>query len=178
MANEAPPVDLDKRPLRYRQRQELEHEINVLTQTDRSEEAAKAFRTGTSMYDRRTGKRALRKAEKMLADQMPPKLNTEQKNWLTKEITRLEERISTGMPTKQDMRLNPPGTVGRHMKWEQTNQKDIRRWQNAKVILEPDSEDPELCSHEQFRPEGQRWIATEEYREKYDRIDWPQGKQK
>lgn len=178
MANDTPPVDLDKRPLRYRQVQELKQEIGVLTQTDRSEEAGKSFRTGTSMYDRRTGRKALRKAQQMLDEQGPPRLNTEQKNFVKKEIVRLQEKISVGMPTKEEMRTNPPGTVARHMKWERANKTDIKRWQNAKVLLEPENDDPELCSTELLRPEGVRWTPSPEFRENYDKVQWQEGQPK
>lgn len=169
MADEKPSIDLDKHVLRYNQREDLKAEIDGLVANDRSEEAARQFRTGTATYDRRTGRRALRKAEKMLQDQSPPVLSTEEKNWLKKEEVRLREKISGGMPTKRDMRTNPPGTVARHMKWEKTLKKDIIRWQNARVILEPDNPDPDLTNTEIMRPEGTHWAATEEYRENYDR---------
>src|SRR3990170_1484997 len=144
MTDEKPLVDLDKRVLRYSQRQDLLREIENLSMNDRSDDAARQFRTGTAAYDRRMGKRALRKAEKMLEEQGPPILSTEEKNFVSKEEKRLRDKISVGMVDKIAMRTNPPGTVSRNMKWESSNKKDIKRWQNARVILEPDSNDPDL----------------------------------
>lgn len=168
MSDEKPPVNLDKRVLRYNQRQELLREIDTLTVNDRSDDAARQFRTGSAAYDKRMGKRALRKAEKMLNDQGPPELNGEQKNYVVKEEKRLREKISTGMVDKQAMRANPPGTVARHMRWEKANKKDIFRWQNARVLLEPDNDDPDLTNTEILRPEGTRWVANDQYRENYE----------
>jgi hypothetical protein len=59
------------------------------------------------------------------------------------------------MPTHEEMRKNPAGMVGKHMRWEKTHKKAILEWKNAQQMLEPDSNDPDLSNFERLRPSGE-----------------------
>ena len=39
------------------------------------------------------------------------------------------------------------------MTWEKKNKEDILAWRNGKLMLEPDSEDRDLCNVEMLRPQ-------------------------
>lgn len=165
-------IDLDKPVLRNRQVRELQAEVERLESQERDPDRAKAFRSGTAGYDSSVGRRSLRQAKQMLQQAPKQHLETEEKEFLSTKVKELEEKIRHGMPTQYEMRANPPGTVAKHMRWEKGNKKDILRWKNAKVRLEPDNEDPDLANTELLRPSGHRWVPAEAYRSSYDKIEW------
>lgn len=87
-----------------------------------------------------------------LEDVAPPKVSGQAKDALNVRRQELEDKIRIGMVTEEEMRRNPTGSVYKHMKWEKENIFNILEWKNIKKVLEPDSEDPELCSVELLRP--------------------------
>ncbi len=42
------------------------------------------------------------------------------------------------------------------MKWEKAVKKDILKWKNIQIMLDPSSNDPDLANFERLRPEGAR----------------------
>jgi len=68
----------------------------------------------------------------------------------------LREQITEGMLSVEEMRRNRQGTsdsVYRHMKWEKGNKHKIVEWKKLRARLEPDSDDPDWCNLERFRPQ-------------------------
>ena len=68
----------------------------------------------------------------------------------------LREEITTGMLSIEEMRRNRQGTsdsVTRHMKWEKVNKAKIVEWKKLRARIEPDSDDPDWCNLERYRPE-------------------------
>ncbi len=165
-------VDLDKPVLRHRQVKELQAELENLERQERDPERARSFRSASSGYDPGLGRRSLRQAKQMLAQAPKQSLEPEERDYLATQAKTLEEKIRHGMPTQYEMRANPPGSVAKHMKWEKSNKKDIMRWKNAKVRLEPDNEDQDLANVETLRPSGHRWVPAEAYRSSYDKVEW------
>ena len=67
----------------------------------------------------------------------------------------LREDITTGMLSVEEMRRNRQGTsdsVTRHQRWEKANKAKIVEWKSLRHRLEPDSDDPDLCNLEMYRP--------------------------
>ena len=95
-----------------------------------------------------------RRLTKQLADQSPPEMAGRVKDAISKEIQAIEERVTAGMPTQEEMRKNPAGMVGRHMRWEKTHKRDILRWKNLQIMREPENDDPDLANFERLRPSG------------------------
>ena len=107
-----------------------------------------------SQQDRGDVQRRLGRMKHSLVTQSPVELPGWAKDILVVESRRLEESFRQGMVSKEEMRKNPTGTVGQHMKWEAANKKAILRWKNIQQMIEPDSQDPDLSNVEKLRPSG------------------------
>ena len=86
----------------------------------------------------------------------PTDLTGETKDVLYRRQQELEAQISQGMLTHEEMRRNAVGATDRHIKWEKANKERILTWKNLKILLNPDSEDQDLCNIEQLRQSGAR----------------------
>jgi hypothetical protein len=98
----------------------------------------------------------IRRLKTTLESQSPAPLAGSAKDKIAARAKALEEKITAGMLSKEEMRKNPAGAVGQHMRWEKANKPAIMEWKNAMQMLEPDSNDPDLSNLERLRPEGQR----------------------
>lgn len=142
----------EKPLLRYHQREELRAEIADI---DSSLNPQNPFRHRNSIDSAEAASRA-RRLQKSLDTYSPPeKLDGRVKDKLAERAKKLEEQILPGMPTQEEMRKNPAGMVGRHMRWEKGNKKKILEWKNIQQMLEPDSNDPDLSNFERLRPSGE-----------------------
>lgn len=169
------PVDLDKPVLRRHQRKALEAEIEAVQAQLADPHARTSFRSGGGTLDPRAARKAVRQNQQMLDTQAPdPNPEPHVRDYLARKVAELEARIKEGMPTQYEMRSNPPGSVAKHMKWERGKKRAILQWKNAKVRLEPDSDDPDLANVEILRHPGHRWVPTDAYRAGFDRIMWGQ----
>lgn len=67
----------------------------------------------------------------------------------------MEQTIRPALTTREDMRRNPAGAVGRFMRVENAKpiKQAIHQWKRAQLTLEPGNEDPDLANVERFRPE-------------------------
>lgn len=145
-------VKVPEKPiLRYHQREELKAEVEEIDNALSPENPFrhKSRTDVTEVFNR--GKRL----KKQLQDFSPPEVSGSVKDKLVKEARAIEERILPGMPTHEEMRKNPAGMVGRHMRWEKANKKAILRWKNLQQMIEPDSNDPDLSNFERLRPSGE-----------------------
>lgn len=142
----------EKQLLRFHQREELKAEIADI---DSSLNPQNPFRHRNSIDSAEAASRA-RRLQKNLHEFSPPdKLDGRVKDKLAERAKQLEEKILQGMPTHEEMRKNPAGMVGRHMRWEKGNKKKILEWKNIQQMLEPDSNDPDLSNFERLRPSGE-----------------------
>jgi hypothetical protein len=99
--------------------------------------------------------RRISRLKNALVTQSPPEdLPGAAKDKLYKEAKALEDKLRQGMPSREEMRKNPPGTVGEWMRYEKANKKDILKWKNIQQMLEPTSDDPDLSNVERLRPNG------------------------
>jgi hypothetical protein len=96
----------------------------------------------------------IRRLKTSLESQSPAPLAGSAKDKIAARAKALEEKITAGMLSKEEMRKNPAGAVGQHMRWEKANKPAIMEWKNAMQMLEPDSNDPDLSNLERLRPEG------------------------
>lgn len=140
----------EKQVLRYHQREELKQEIDTIDEALNPQNPWKLNREGDVTEVKNRAKRL----SKQLQDQSPVELTGAQKDLLVKELKAIEDKILPGMPSKEEMRKNPAGMVGRHMRWERTHKKDLLRWKNGQQLLEPDNADPDLSNLERIRPDG------------------------
>ena len=137
--------------LRYHQREELQQEI---TDIDSALNPANQFklRSGSDVAEASS---RMRRLKKQLEKFSPPEVDGSVKDKLHKRSQELEEQIIVGMPTAEEMRKNPAGMVGRHMRWEKANKQKILEWKNLQQMLEPDSNDHDLSNFERLRPSGE-----------------------
>jgi len=134
-----------KQLLRYHQREDYKGEIESM------EAMLPNLKTP---QDRGDVQRRLSRVKQSLVTQSPAGVPGSVKDRLYAESQRLEASFRQGMLSQEQMRKNPAGSVGQHMKWESANKKDILRWKNIQQMLEPDSNDPDLSNIEKVRPSG------------------------
>lgn len=145
-------VQVPTKPLlRYHQREEIQAEIDDI---DSSLNPANPFkhRSGPDIAEARSRSRRLKQ---QLKDYSPPELTGAAKDKLAKRAKDLEDKILSGMPTHEEMRKNPAGMVGRHMRHEVSRKRDILEWKNIQIMLDPTSNDPDLANFERLRNQGQ-----------------------
>lgn len=94
----------------------------------------------------------IRKLDKQLNSQSPRDTTPEERDLLAKTEKELETELTHGMPTHEEMRRNPAGTVHKHMQWEQRFKPKVNLLKNIKIQLEPTSQDPDLANLEKIRP--------------------------
>ena len=113
-------------------------------------------------------RKRMAKLNQQLADQAPqPVTNPLLRDKMAKMAKQLEEEISVGMPTAEEMRKATNYTVEQHRKWERGNKKKIKVWRNLLRQLHTDTADPETWDRsigdtERLRPRsvGQsRYVA-------------------
>ena len=68
----------------------------------------------------------------------------------------LREQWSTNMPSREEMRRNRDAlhatSAMNVLRWEKENKSKILEWKKIVARLEPDSDDPDLCNIERYRP--------------------------
>ncbi len=104
--------------------------------------------------DRPTAMRQLRSLQKTVAEFTPKPFEGREKDAAVKQERELREAMLAGMPTKAEMRLNPPGAVGKLQKWTKANSERIQAWKHLQLRLNAGSDDPDVANFERFRPEG------------------------
>jgi hypothetical protein len=169
--------------LRPNQIEEMKSERDVLKRTLQ-------FR---DIQERSTVERQLQKLEDEIDVKSPPKVSGEEMDRLVKEEESLrQEMVDFGMPSHEEMRKNPPGAVGKHMRWDKfVKEKDkdrfpegrLRRWKEVRLILNRGSDDPDIANFETYRPaqstlsmdnaqiSGQQFYGinpSQAYKENYD----------
>jgi hypothetical protein len=90
------------------------------------------------------------------------------------------------MPSQEEMRKSPPGAIGKHMRWEKQNKKNLEEWKNLKLRLNHEDTDPDVANFERFRPTsssslnmdnahipGNQYFLppqSEQYRDNFDKV--------
>lgn len=82
----------------------------------------------------------------------PTDLAGETKDALNRELQEELARFSQGMVPHEEMRRNPVGAVDRHMKHERANKDRALKIKNLLILLNPDSDEQDLCNLEKYRP--------------------------
>ncbi len=133
----------------------------------------------------------LGRIDKQIESQSPPDLTPEERDQKTKECKEIEGRLVPMMPSDEEMRRNPPGVVGRHVRFEKMAKSkdyfpegDIFRWKDNQLALHKGDEDPDVANFERMRPmhnmggmlgaqiPGQQYFGTNPtpaYREGYEK---------
>ena len=94
----------------------------------------------------------IRKLDKQLNSQSPRETTPQERDLLAKTKREVQAEIVNGMPTHEEMRRNPPGTVHKHMQFEKRFKPKLNLLKNLKIQLDPSSDDPDLANLEKIRP--------------------------
>ena len=106
------------------------------------------------IQDRPTAMRQLRALQRTMTEFTPKPFAGVEKDAAAKQERELREAMLPGMPTKAEMRLNPPGAVGKLQRWEKENAERIQAWKYLQLRLNAGTDDPDVANFERFRPEG------------------------
>ena len=135
--------------LRHHEIEEFENEKRVLENTLRSRD----------VQDRGNITRHVQKIDEQIAAQGPPDLTGEDRDRIVRECQEIEGRLIPMMPSDEEMRRNPPGVVGRHMRFQKASKSteffpegDIFRWKDNQLALNKGDEDPDVANFERMRP--------------------------
>lgn len=137
--------------------------------------------------------RQTREAVGRRLEQAPPDLSPDQRDKLAKRVKELEEKISVGMLSHEEMRRNPPGAVDQNKRWQDANKRNIHVWKNAQVALMKGASHSEVAAAvnvARLRPQMSRLnmdnsqipavrafsFPTEKFKEGWDNIDWHREK--
>jgi hypothetical protein len=165
--------------LRHHQREEHRGEIEAIErQIADPVERKKLHNPGRLAQD-------VKRRRQVLESQSPPPLTASQRD----KIARLEKLVVAdgreGMVSSEELRSRPPGVVDSHMAWQNGKKRSVLLFQRCRILLNPDSNAPDLCNFERFRPArpGSRelytdsaiprvWTLSEEAKANYEAIDW------
>ena len=87
-----------------------------------------------------------------LESQTPPDLQGPKLDAAVKRAKELEGEIVVGMPSFEEMRRCPPGTLGQHSSWEMANKQKIILWKNLMRTIHHGDSNPDLANVERLRP--------------------------
>lgn len=102
--------------------------------------------------DKSDARKNLRQVNNMLSEQSATQLKGQDLDSAKKRIDTLEAEIKKGMLSNEEMRKSPPGAVGRHMKHEKDNQKNIQEWKRLQIATNAGDTNPDLANIERLRP--------------------------
>jgi hypothetical protein len=107
--------------------------------------------TQAEQIDKGRIKSQIRRLDICLEQAAPGKLSSSQKDALAKRETELEDILSAGIPTFEEMShpAKNPGAVRKHMSWLTRNKEFIKEYRNVERLLRPGEEK----SVEQLRKE-------------------------
>lgn len=141
-------LQLNKKNLTPATRKHLEEKINE------NEALLKSAEKGTyqkqSQIDTGQVKRNIKKDKTTLEANAPAKFSGgAEKDKEHRRAQELAEKIKIGMPTDSEMKMCPPGMIGRHMKWSRENKEAIAEYKGIQRRLEP--ENPNAANIERLR---------------------------
>jgi len=141
-------LQLNKKNLTPATRRHLEGKIKD------NEALLKSAEKGTykkqSQVDTGQVKRNIKKDKATLEANAPQKFSGGvEKDKEHRRAQELAEKIKNGMPTDSEMRMCPPGMIGRHMKWNKENKEAIAEWKGIRRRLDPN--DPNSANVETLR---------------------------
>lgn len=137
------------RLLRFHERQERQEEMAQLEQHLAAPAWAAAAMSAEGRRQLSVRKQALKKDLELHSPRTD--LSGETKDALSRRQQVLEAYILQGMPTREEMRRNPPGAVDHHRNWN-SKKAAVLEWKNNQVQLNPESDDVDLCNIERLRP--------------------------
>lgn len=175
--------------LRPHQVEEIENEKRTLQRTLETK----------AVQDRGNAEAHIRRIDRELEQKAPPELTPEQRDQAVKECRMIEERLVPMMPSDEEMRRNPAGVTGRHMRYERVAKArdrfpegEIFRWKNNQLALNRGDDDPDIANFERLRPlhnhgsmlgaqiPGKTFVGTNpspQYLEGYDRTFGTNGEE-
>ncbi len=125
--------------------------------------------------------------EEQIRTTEPPDTTPAQKDILAKRERDLRTAIKIGMPSYEEMRRSPDGSVSKHQSWEKRNKNRMLLWKNTVLTLNKGTEDQDIANFEQFRPRQSHMgmhsaiigkdqdaysFPSEQFKANYDEIDW------
>jgi hypothetical protein len=136
--------------LRPHQVDEFQNEKRVIERT---------LTSRNDVQDRGNLEQHMNRIDRQLAEQAPPESTGEDRDRMIRECGEIEERLVPEMPSDEAMRKNPPGTVGKHMRFEKLaknrdryDEGELARWKDNQLTLNRGSDDPDVANFERMRP--------------------------
>lgn len=136
--------------LRPSQRQALEQDYAV------AEASLTDPKVAPYIEDKARARKQAEALKKVLDEQAPKAYAKDEIDKAAARERELREQWTAGMPSKEDMRRNRDAlhasSAMNHLRWEKENKAAILEWKEIRARLEPNSDDPDLCNIERYRP--------------------------
>lgn len=116
--------------------------------------------TQPDLQDRGEAIRQLNSEKKSLENFSPKPFAGEDLDAAVKEERELREGMVEGMPTQEEMRRGPPGSLGKHIAWDKKNKNKLLRWKHLMLRLNSGTNDTEVANFEKFRPTSTHRMDT------------------
>lgn len=104
------------------------------------------------VQDKAAAHKQVREISQMLESQAPKALKGKDKDTAIAEVEKLQNEITQGMPSKQEMRECPTGAIKKHTSWEKRNKEKLARWKELQLRLNVGTDDPDVANFERYRP--------------------------
>ena len=132
--------------LRFNQREEKEREARELSSVLEDPLAVKKLINPGKIRQRLMAQR------RDIVTQTPPALTASQRDKVASLEKALFEQWTENMPSDEAQRRKPPGARDHHDAWNAKNKLAILHWKTARMVLNPDSRESDLCNIERYRP--------------------------
>lgn len=90
--------------------------------------------------------------KKVLRDQSPPPLTPAQRDKIATINALALESAKEGMLSQEELRHKPVGAVDRQKAYDKAKKRDVLTWKRTQILLNPQSDNGDLCNLERFRP--------------------------
>jgi len=135
-----------------RPQEKIELQADIDSCDHQLNETDKNFR----VEDRNTVLRRRDRLKAQMMDNSAPEVSSTERDALIKEGDAIAAIITDSAPSFDEMRKNPPGTVGKNIQHHRRTKGMGLRWKAIQQIVHPDSDDPDLCNLERLRLESRR----------------------
>lgn len=136
--------------LRPSQRQALEQDYAV------AEASLNDPMVAPYIEDKARARKQAQDLKRVLDENAPQPYPKDEINKAAARELELRQEWMQGMLSKEEMRRNRDAlhasTAMNHLRWEKANKEKILEWKQIKARLEHDSDDPDLCNIERYRP--------------------------
>jgi len=125
---------------------------NQISQYEDTKATLKQKLGNKHVQDKGAVKSQLTRIEREFDAQRPTEFKSDEVDDAVKRRDHLQAEILQGMPSQEEMRKCPPGSINKHRIHEKKNKDNMSEWKNLQLRLHVGSDDPDVANFEKYRP--------------------------